>query len=184
MLFRSERAHGEGLVEVGDGAAMVDDALFDDGDEVEYGAQGEGGQGDAKQVLAAADQGENGMQQTERIERGGHAEPDDAHFSHGRKGELESEITVYRGGAAGTGGADEGGRMVRRGASGSMRNEANSRVWGRETRSLRKRPLPNGRGSDSKSRILNETIRAPTVREGLLRCCTVVSRQKLVKSVV
>src|SRR5450759_517934 len=82
---------------------MVDDALFDDGDEVEYGAQGEGGQGDAKQVLAAANQGENGMQQTERIKRGGHAKPDDAHFSHGRIGELESEITVYRGGAAPTG---------------------------------------------------------------------------------
>src|ERR1035437_8235240 len=84
---------------------MVDDALFDDGDEVEYGAQGEGGQGDAKQVLAAANQGENGMQQTERIKRGGHAKPDDAHYSHGRIGELESEITVYRGGAAPTGGA-------------------------------------------------------------------------------
>src|ERR1035441_758897 len=88
---------------------MVDDALFDDGDEVEDGAQGEGGHGDAKQVLAAAHQGKNGMQQTERIERCGHAEPDDAHFSHGRRGELESEITVYRGGAVATGrGADEG----------------------------------------------------------------------------
>src|ERR1017187_9901794 len=43
------------------------------------------------------------------LDRGGHAEPDDAHFSHGRRGELESEITVYRGGAAATGrGADEG----------------------------------------------------------------------------
>src|ERR1035437_5408215 len=84
---------------------MVDDALFDDGDEVEYRAQGEGGQGDAKQVLAAANQGEDGMQEAERVERGGHAKPDDAHFSHGRIGELESEITVYRGGAAATGGA-------------------------------------------------------------------------------
>src|SRR5450759_3809403 len=82
---------------------MVDDALFHDGDEVEYGAQGEGGEGDAKQVLAAANQGENGMQQAERIERGGHAEPDDAHFSHGRRGELESELTLYRGAAATTG---------------------------------------------------------------------------------
>src|ERR1035437_2209145 len=83
---------------------MVDDALFDDGDEVEYRAQGEGGQGDAKQVLAAANQGEDGMQEAERVERGGHAKPDDAHFSHGRIGELESEITVYRGGAAAAGG--------------------------------------------------------------------------------
>jgi hypothetical protein len=36
------------------------------------------------------------MEETERIERGGHAEPDDAHFSHGRIGELMSEIPVYR----------------------------------------------------------------------------------------
>ena len=28
-------------------------------------------------------QGEDGMQQAERIERGGDAQPDDAHFSHG-----------------------------------------------------------------------------------------------------
>ena len=37
----------------------------------------------AKQVLAAADQGEDGMQQAEGVQRGGHAQPDDAHFSHG-----------------------------------------------------------------------------------------------------
>ena len=58
-----------------------------------------------KEVLAAPNQGENGMEQAERIKRGGHAKPDDAHFSHGRRGELESEITLYRGGAAPTGGA-------------------------------------------------------------------------------
>ena len=46
-------------------------------------AEGEGAQGDAEQVLAAADQGEDGVQQAERIQRGGHAQPDDAHFSHG-----------------------------------------------------------------------------------------------------
>ena len=45
---------------------------------------------EAKQVLAAANQGKNGMEQTERIERGGHAEPDDAHFSHGRIGNRKS----------------------------------------------------------------------------------------------
>ena len=50
---------------------------------MEDGAEGEGGQGDAEQVFAAADQGEDGMQQAERIKRGGHAQPDDAHFSHG-----------------------------------------------------------------------------------------------------
>ena len=79
-----EGAHRERLVEVGDGAAVVDDAFFHDGDEVEDGAQGEGGQGDAEEVLAAANQGKDGVQQAERIERGGHAQPDDAHFSHGR----------------------------------------------------------------------------------------------------
>src|ERR1039457_2912877 len=49
----------------------------------------------------------------------------------------------------------------------------------RETRFPRVRTLPNGRGSDSKSRSFNETIRAPTVREGLLRRRMAVSRQKL-----
>ena len=89
-----EGAHRQGLVEVGDGAAIVDDALFDDGDEVEDRAQGEGGQGDAEEVLAAADQGKNGMQQTERVQRGGHAQPDDAHFSHGRIAKLLSETLL------------------------------------------------------------------------------------------
>ena len=50
---------------------------------MEDGAQDEGGQRDAEQVFAAANQGEDGMQQAERIKRGGHAQPDDAHFSHG-----------------------------------------------------------------------------------------------------
>ena len=40
-------------------------------------------EGDAEQLLAPAHQGEDGMQQTQRVERGGHAKPDDAHFSHG-----------------------------------------------------------------------------------------------------
>src|ERR1017187_5872089 len=49
----------------------------------------------------------------------------------------------------------------------------------RETRFPRVRTLPNGRGSDSKSRSFNETIRAPTVREGLLHRRMAVSRRKL-----
>src|ERR1019366_5709390 len=49
----------------------------------------------------------------------------------------------------------------------------------RKTRSPRVRPFPYGRGSDAKSRSINEVIRAPTVREGLLRLNTAVSRQKL-----
>src|ERR1035441_5920839 len=40
-------------------------------------------------------------------------------------------------------------------------------------------PLRYGRGSDRKSRSVNETIRATTVREWLLRRRTTVSRQKL-----
>src|ERR1017187_9431693 len=51
----------------------------------------------------------------------------------------------------------------------------------RETRSLSERPLPNGRGSDAKSRTVNDAIGAPTVREGLLRRRTAVSRQKLIR---
>jgi hypothetical protein len=53
----------------------------------------------------------------------------------------------------------------------------------RETRSLCERPLPNRRGSDAKSRSFNDAIGAPTVREGLLRRRTAVSRQKLAKLV-
>ena len=94
-----EGAHRERFVEIGDGAAVVDDALFHDGDEVEDRAEAEGAERDAEQVLAAPDQGKDGMQQAERIQRRGHAQPDDAHFSHGRIGELESEITLYRYGA-------------------------------------------------------------------------------------
>ena len=50
--------------------------------------------GTVKEVLAAANQGKDGMEQTERIERGGHAEPDDAHFCHGRIAKLLSEILL------------------------------------------------------------------------------------------
>src|ERR1035438_7165253 len=41
--------------------------------------------------------------------------------------------------------------------------------------------VTDGRGSDAKSRSINEVIRAPTVGEGLLRHRKVVLRQKLVK---
>src|ERR1017187_4589339 len=51
----------------------------------------------------------------------------------------------------------------------------------RKTRFPPARPLPDGRGSDAKSRSINEVIRAPTVREGLLRHRNVVSRQKLAR---
>src|ERR1035438_9991895 len=49
----------------------------------------------------------------------------------------------------------------------------------RETRSPRVKPLPDGRGSDQKSRVVNEAIRATTVREWLLLRHTAFSRQKL-----
>ena len=49
---------------------------------------------DAEEVLAAANQGEDGVQQAERVKRGGHAQPDDAHFSHGRIAKLLSEIPL------------------------------------------------------------------------------------------
>src|SRR5450759_978247 len=54
----------------------------------------------------------------------------------------------------------------------------------RETRFPRVRPLPDGRGSDAKSHSINEVIRATTVREGLLRLSTAVSRQKLASRVL
>src|SRR3954454_21198317 len=48
-------------------------------------------------MFAAADQGKNRMQEADRIKRGGHAQPDYAHFCHGRIGTSTSEIQVYRG---------------------------------------------------------------------------------------
>ncbi len=45
-------------------------------------AEAEGAQRHAEQVLAAADQGKDGVQQAEGIQGRGHAQPDDAHFSH------------------------------------------------------------------------------------------------------
>ena len=61
-------------------------------------ADGECAQRDAEEVFAFADQGEDGVQQAERIKGGGHAQPDDTHFGHGRIGNFESEIPVYRDG--------------------------------------------------------------------------------------
>ena len=66
---------------------------LDDGNEVEDRPQGEGPQRHAEQVLAAADQRKDGVQQAERVQSRGHTQPDDAHFSHG----VESMLTVYRG---------------------------------------------------------------------------------------
>ena len=48
-----EGAHRKRLVEVGDGAAILR-ALFDDGDEVKHGADGERAQCDAEQMFAPA----------------------------------------------------------------------------------------------------------------------------------
>ena len=50
---------------------------------MEDGADGEGGEGDAEEMFAPADQGKDGVQEAEGVQRGGHAQPDDAHFSHG-----------------------------------------------------------------------------------------------------
>ena len=55
-------------------------------------------------LLAAADQGEDGVQQAERIQRGGHAQPDDAHFSHGRVGSASPNSQYIAAKVAGTGG--------------------------------------------------------------------------------
>ena len=85
MLFRSRGSRRSWRW-----AAMVDDALFDDGDEVKYGAEGEGGEGHLEEVLPAADQHENSVEETDRVQGGRHAEPDDAQFSHGRIGNVES----------------------------------------------------------------------------------------------
>ena len=64
-----EGAHGERFVEVGDGAAVVDDALFHDGDEVEHRPQAERAQRHAEEVFLPADQGKDGVQQAEGIQR-------------------------------------------------------------------------------------------------------------------
>ena len=41
------------------------------------------GERNPEEVLAFADQREDGVQQAERVQGRGHAQPDDAHFSHG-----------------------------------------------------------------------------------------------------
>ena len=64
------------------GQRLVMRPCFHDGDEVEDGANGEGPERDAEEVLAIANQGKDGMQEAERVKRGGHPQPDDAHFGH------------------------------------------------------------------------------------------------------
>jgi hypothetical protein len=62
---------------------MIDEAFFDDRYEMEDGTDGEGAQRDAKQVFAAPDEGKDRVHETDGVQRGGHAQPDDAQFSHG-----------------------------------------------------------------------------------------------------
>ncbi|MEI9976842.1 MAG: hypothetical protein WDO73_35200 [Ignavibacteriota bacterium] len=62
---QQERAHGQRLIKISDGASIANDALFHDGDEMEYRAEAKGAQGDAEQVFPPANQGEDGMQQAE-----------------------------------------------------------------------------------------------------------------------
>ena len=76
---------------------IAENALFDDGNEVEDRPQDEGPQRHAEQVLAAADQRKNGVQEAERVQSRGHRQPDDAHFSHGVVRYSESKLPVYRG---------------------------------------------------------------------------------------
>ena len=60
----------------------MDDPFFHNGDEMEDGAYGECPQRHAKQMLAAAYQGQDRVQQAQGVQRGSYAQPDDAHFSH------------------------------------------------------------------------------------------------------
>src|SRR5262249_40917983 len=77
-----EGAEGESLVDVIDGAAVAQDALFHNRDEMEDRSQTEGAQGDAIEMLAAPNQHEDGVQQTEGIQSRRNPQPDDAHRSH------------------------------------------------------------------------------------------------------
>jgi hypothetical protein len=56
--------------------------LFYDGDAVQHRADGKRAERNAEEVLAFADQGKDGVQQAERVQGRGHAQPDDTHFSH------------------------------------------------------------------------------------------------------
>jgi hypothetical protein len=56
--------------------------FFHDGDAVQYRADRKRGERNPEQVLAFADQREDGVQQAERVQGRGHAQPDDTHFSH------------------------------------------------------------------------------------------------------
>ena len=55
---------------------------------MKYRGEAESAQRDTEQLLAPADQGEDGMQEAEGVQGGGHAKPDDAHFSHERSRNL------------------------------------------------------------------------------------------------
>ena len=78
-----EGAHRERLVEIRDGAEVVDDAFFDDRDEVEHRADSKSAEGYAEEMFASPHQRKDGVHETEGVQRGGHAQPDNAHFSHG-----------------------------------------------------------------------------------------------------
>jgi len=78
-----EGAHGERLVEIGDGAVVREHSLVDDRDAMQDGADRKRGEGNAEEVLAFADQRKDGVQQADRVQSRGHAQPDNTHFSHG-----------------------------------------------------------------------------------------------------
>src|ERR1035441_3918233 len=78
-----ERAHGQRLVEIRDGAPVIDDPHFNNGYEMKNRSQRKRSQRHAKQVFAPPDERKNGMQQPQRVQGSRHAQPDDAHFSHG-----------------------------------------------------------------------------------------------------
>ena len=60
-------------------------ALFDDGDTMQHGADGKCRKSNTEQVFPLAHQRKNRVQQADRVQGRGHSQPDDTHFSHGER---------------------------------------------------------------------------------------------------
>ena len=73
---------GDGLVEVLGGEVAVCHGLFDDGDEVEDGGNGEGAHRRAVEDGAAAEQEVQYVYEAGGVENGGYAQPEEAHLLH------------------------------------------------------------------------------------------------------
>src|SRR5262245_12119256 len=70
-----EGAQGKGFIKVRDRNTAVTETLFDDGDEMEHGSQAEGAERQTEKMFAPPHQSQDGVNESQRVERGGHTQP-------------------------------------------------------------------------------------------------------------